>query len=269
MTCRKPAPVATAALLAGAALLLGAAPARAGLFGPSKAAPAKPAAAAAAVAVPPAKADAARRTAAERLDPLARAAFWAHEHDVDPADATAGVRLAAAVRALGRYDEAADTADGVLVLHPDDEEALLEAARARIAGAKSFYAIDLLQRASAGAPGDWRPRSLMGVALDETKRPAEAQAAWAEALRLSPENPGVLANMGLSAAAHGRREEAQALLRRAAAAPGAGVRERQNLAYVLGLEGRFAEAEALIRRDLPPEQADGDLAFLKATYAAR
>lgn len=265
MTCRKPAPVATAALLAGAALLLGAAPARAGLFGPAKPAAPKPAAAAAS----PPKADPARRAAAERLDPLARAAFWAREHDVDPADVEAGVRLAAAVRTLGRYDEAAETADGVLVLHPTDEEALLEAARARIAGTKSFYAIELLQRAVAGAPGDWRPQSLLGVAYDETKRPAEAQAAWSQALRLSPENPGVLANMGMSAAAHGRRGEAEALLRRAAAAPGAGVRERQDLAYVLGLDGRFAEAESLIRRDLPPEEADSNLALLKATYAAR
>ena len=52
---------------------------------------------AAAAPAPPRKATAEERAMAERLDPLARAAFWAHEVDVDARDAQAGVRLAAAL----------------------------------------------------------------------------------------------------------------------------------------------------------------------------
>ena len=37
-----------------------------------------------------------------------------------------------------------------------------------------------------------------------------------------------------------------------------------SLTLVLGLEGKLGEAETLLRRDLPPELADADLAYLQA-----
>ncbi|MBE7217096.1 MAG: tetratricopeptide repeat protein [Caulobacteraceae bacterium] len=263
MTCRKPAPAATAALFA-VALASGvfgaAAPARAGLFGAAK--PKPPAKAAAAAPSPPL--GAAQRDAADRLEPLARAAFWARAVDENPTDADAGVRFAAALRTLGRFDEAAQAADKVLVLKPADEPALLEAARSRIGAKQSFYAIPFLERAQAAAPRDWRPFSLLGVAYAETKQPALAQQAWSQALTISPENPAVLSNMAMALAAQGQAAQAEALLRRACASPSAGVQERQNLALVLGLEGKVGEAEGLIRRDLPPELADRNVAYLQA-----
>jgi Flp pilus assembly protein TadD len=39
---------------------------------------------------------------------------------------------------------------------------------------------------------------------------------------------------------------------------------RQNLALALGLQGKTAEAEAILRRDLPPEAADQNLRWLAA-----
>ena len=39
---------------------------------------------------------------------------------------------------------------------------------------------------------------------------------------------------------------------------------RLNLAMVLGLNGNMAEAEQMLRRDLPPEAADRNLAWLRA-----
>src|SRR5438552_2404328 len=92
---------------------------------PPVAAPAANAAPVAALA-PPRKASATDRAEAERLDPLARAAFWAREVEVDGRDAQAGVRLAAALRTLGRNEEAAGAAGRVLVIDPDDKDALLE-----------------------------------------------------------------------------------------------------------------------------------------------
>ena len=38
---------------------------------------------------------------------------------------------------------------------------------------------------------------------------------------------------------------------------------RLNLALVLGLQGKTGEAEALLRRDLPPELADQNLQWLR------
>ena len=268
---RKAALAATASVLAAsAAALLAAAPAAQarGLFG------AKPAAPAAAPSTPsPARqavhVSAAERDAAERLDPLTRAAFWAKATLADPADVDGHVRLSAALRALGRYDEAGSAADKALALQPASEEALLELARARIGGGQGFYAIEPLNRAAAAAPRDWRPHSLLGVAMEQVKRTADARGEYARALQLSPENPAVLSNMALLDATAGDRASAEALLRRAAAHPASTVQERANLALVLGLAGKVGEAEQIIRRDLPPEAAEENLAYLRAASAAR
>jgi Flp pilus assembly protein TadD len=37
---------------------------------------------------------------------------------------------------------------------------------------------------------------------------------------------------------------------------------RLNLAMALGLQGKTAEAEQMLRRDLPPDQADHNIAWL-------
>jgi len=253
-----------AALLAGAALFAAATSAAAWPFGGSSASTSPPAAGDK-TQTGPQKATPEQRAAANRLDPLARAAFWQHELNIDPKDPEAGVALAVALRQLGRYDEAADTAERMLLFSPKNEDALLESARAHIAAGHGFYAIGPLKQAEALYPKDWRPVSLMGVALEQDERPDEAFAAYNKALKMSPNNPAVLTNLGLFYAQRGDQIQAEMLMRQAAAQPGATAQERQNLALVLGLNGKLTEAEHLIRQDLPPEAADADLAYLKAS----
>jgi len=215
-------------------------------------------------AQPPAHATAQERAAADRLDPLSRSAFWSREFDRDPSDAVAGVELATALRMLGHYDEAASTAGRVLVLHPDNLSALLESARAYIEMDKGFYALEPLKTAQAAAPRDWTVYMLQGVAREQNEQPDEARAAYLQALALSPNNPAVLSNLALWYAKHGDTQQAETLLRTAAAQPSATAQERQNLALVLGMEGRFSEAERLMRQDLPPPVTDNNLAYLRA-----
>lgn len=264
MMCRKAALAATAPALA-AALLAAASGAQArGLFGM------KPASAPAAAAVAkPVRATPAEREAADRLEPLARAAFWVRATNLDPTDADAQLRLSVSLRALERFDEAGAAAERAMAIQPGSEEPLLEFGRARIGAEQGFYAIEPLTRAAAAAPRDWRPHSLLGVAMEQVKRTADARGEYARALQLSPENPAVLSNLALLDAAEGDRASAEALLRRAAAHPASTVQERANLALVLGLAGKLGEAEQIIRRDLPPELAEQNLAYLKAAAAPR
>lgn len=210
-----------------------------------------------------------QRAMVDRLDPLSRATFWSNETDLDPSDTVAGVKLAAVLRELGRFEEADSAAQRVLTIEPNNYDALLETARARIAGRKGFYAIEALRAAIKAQPGDWRPESLLGVALEQSERPVEAREAYQRALTLSPENPAVLSNLAMSYAAEGDRVQAEQLLRRAVARPEATIKERQNLALIVGLQGRIEEAERLIRADLPPEVASANLAYLRSLQPAR
>jgi Flp pilus assembly protein TadD len=256
--CNNLTPAATALL---AALLVVASPALADSGG--KPAPtAAPQTPAASTASKPASAQ--DRAAADRLEPLARAAFWSNELSKNPADAEAGVRLAVALRQLGHAQEAYNTLQQVLALQPDNAEALLETARAAIAGNQGFYAIAPAKKAQALKPKDWRAPSLLGVAYEQTRQPELALAAHRQAVALAPNNSAALCNLGMFLAANGDPAQGESLLRKAAALPDASTQVRQDLALILGLQGKLAESEQLQRQDLPPDQADNNVAYLKA-----
>lgn len=199
-----------------------------------------------------------------RSDPLTQAAFFANQFEHDPTDAQMGLYLSNALRGIGRNGEAADAAHKVLIFQPNNTDVLLAAARAHIADGNAFYAIDPLQRLIELKPSSWQAYSLLGVAYDQGKRPDDAQAAWATALKLSPNNASVLTNIAMSKVTDGDLAGAEPLLRTAVAQKDATVQIRQNLALVLGLEGKMDEAEKLMRQDLPPDQADANLAWLQA-----
>ena len=232
--------------------------------------PAMTGAAPAAVDTAPAfkKASAADIQAMLRSDPLTQAAYFAEQFDHDPTDAQMGLRLSNALRALGRNTEAADTAHKVLLFAPNNVDVLMAAARAHIADNNAFYAIDPLQQIITLKPKDWQAYSLIGVAYDQVKRTDDAQVAWATALKLSPNNATVLTNIAMAKVQAGDLAGAEPLLRTAAAQKDATLQVRQNLALVLGLEGKMAEAEKLLRQDLPPQQADANLAWLQQNSRA-
>jgi len=213
-------------------------------------------------------ADAATRASYDRADALSRSVFWSNEQQINPMDPVAGVRMAQALREMGQFDQAAETAQNVLTVQPANLEAMLEVGRAHIARGQAFYGIAALEQARAAAPRDWRPLSLLGVAYQQVRRSDDAKTAWTEALRLSPDNPDVLTNAAIARMGEGDAASAEILLRRAAAQPTATLKVRQNLALSLGLQGKTAEAEQILRRDLPPEVADANLRWLAERTAA-
>ena len=128
-------------------------------------------------------------------------------------------------------------------------------------------ALEVLDRAHTPDQPDWRILSAQGAVLDQLGRHQEAQGYYASALKIRPDDPSVLSNLGLSYALAKDLKNAEATLRRAAAFAGADPRVRQNLALVVGLQGRFAEAESIARADLPSEQAAANVAYLRQMLA--
>src|SRR5262249_40737227 len=113
----------------------------------------------------------------------------------------------------------------------------------------------------------WRIVSVQGAVLDQMGRHEEAQRYYATALRIVPDEPTVLSNLGLSYALSKDLVRAEATLRRAAAQPQVDPRVRQNLALVVGLQGRFAEAESIAQTDLPSDAAAVNVAYLRQMLA--
>jgi Flp pilus assembly protein TadD len=128
-------------------------------------------------------------------------------------------------------------------------------------------ALDVLSRAHSPDRPDWRILSVQGAVLDQMARHDEAQRYYATALKIMPDEPSVLSNLGLSYALSKDLVRAEMTLRRAIARPGADQRVRQNLALVVGLQGRFPEAESIARADLPPEIAASNVTYLRQMLA--
>ena len=153
-------------------------------------------------------------------------------------------------------------------IHNPDNMPLLGAYGRALADAGNFkQALDVLDRAHTPDQPDWRILSVQGAVLDQMGRHDEAQRYYASALQIVPDEPSVLSNLGLSYALSKDLPQAEATLRRAAAQRGADPRVRQNLALVVGLQGRFQEAETIARADLPPDEAAANVAYLRQMLA--
>jgi Flp pilus assembly protein TadD len=175
---------------------------------------------------------------------------------------------AASLRATGKADEAVTLLRGALSKNPKSRGLLLAYGRALADAGRDEEALAALVTAQGGARPDWRIVNTEGAVLDKLGRTMDAQQRYQVALRLAPEEPSILSNLGLSLALSQKPTEAEAVLRRAVANPAATPKIRQNLALVLALQGKYDEAEQLVRRDLPPDQAAANVRFWKQSLKA-
>lgn len=185
----------------------------------------------------------------------------------DPKDTEAAVRYAQGLRAIGQRAQAAAVLENATINSPNDQALLGAYGRALADNGNYAQALDVLNRAHTPDNPDWRILSVQGAVLDQLGRHLDAQRHYASALRLVPDEPSVLSNLGLSYALSKQLPLAETTLRRAAAQPNAAPKVRQNLALVVGLQGRFPEAETIARGDLPPEEAAANVATLKQMLA--
>ncbi len=185
------------------------------------------------------------REAIETQELFAQAAFWSNEYHLNPADLESAIKLAAAVRKLGNPGRAVEITQTTRALHPRDPYLLAEFAAALIASERSTDALDALNEGLAITPAYGRLWSLKGAALDQQERYAEARQHYDRALRITPNDPNVMANIGLSHALAGDATTAEQWLRRASSMPGASASVRQNLVLVLQLQGKNDEAQRL------------------------
>lgn len=182
----------------------------------------------------------------ETQDILAQAAFWSHEHNLNPGDLEAAIKLAAVIRKMGNATQAVEITQQTRVLYPRDPYLLAEHSAALISANRAEEAIDILNTAIQNTPGYARLWSLKGVALDQIEQYDFARQHYDKALQLTPNDPNVLANIGLSHALAGDAKTGEIWLRRAVSDPGASQGVRQNLAIVLQLQGKDQEAQAYL-----------------------
>ena len=196
-------------------------------------------------------------------DPLRAAEVYGERYRANPKDAEAALAYGQALRANGQRAQAAAVLEQANIAHPGDRRLLAAWGRALADNGNFQQAFEVLSKAHAPDNPDWRILSVQGTTLDQLGRHEEARRYYEAALKIVPGEPSVLSNLGLSYMLTRELPKAEAALRQAYASPNADSRVRQNLGLVVGLQGRFAEAEDIVKKDLPPDQAAANVAYLK------
>jgi Flp pilus assembly protein TadD len=196
-----------------------------------------------------------------------RAQVLGDRYQANPSDPQLAIQYAQALRASGQRAQAAAVLEQASLRNPKEMDVLGAYGRALADVGSYEQALDVLSRAHTPERPDWRILSAQGAVLDQMGRHADAQRYYETALKIVPDEPSVLSNLGLSYALSKDLPRAEATLKRAAAGSRVDPRVRQNLALVIGLQGRFAEAEGIARADLPPEEAAANVAYLRDMLA--
>ncbi len=215
------------------------------------------------------KAEATGTVAAQPVKPRTEAE-WRREAQVlgeryraNPNDPEIAMQYALALRGMGQRAQAAAVLEQASIQHPQNQAVLGAYGRALADVGNYSQALEVLNRAHTPEQPDWRILSVQGAVLDQMGRHEDARRHYASALRIMPDEPSVLSNLGLSYALSKDLQKAEETLRRAAAQPNAEPKVRQNLALVVGLQGRFGEAEEIARGDLSAEEAAANVAYLR------
>jgi Flp pilus assembly protein TadD len=156
-----------------------------------------------------------------------------------------------------------------LAAEPANPDIVVVYSRLAVANGRPDEAEKAIGAAEAGGIGDWRILSAKGVVLAEKGDLAGAKSALQKGLELAPEQPALLNNLAFVYTLEGEPKMAEDLLRRASTAPGAKPRTRQNLALVLGLQGKFEESKTIAAAETSPEIAEANIAYLKGLVATR
>jgi Flp pilus assembly protein TadD len=202
-------------------------------------------------------------TPAPDADPRQAVEAYGERYRADPKNVDAALHYGQALRATGQRAQAVAVLEQATLAHPGNQALLAGYGRALADNGDFQQAFDVLSRAHSPDNPDWRILSVQGTTLDQLGRHDEARRYYASALKIMPDEPSVLSNLGLSYVLSKDLPKAEEILRRAYASSKADARVRQNLGLVVGLQGRFAEAETIVRADLPEDQAAANVAYLK------
>jgi Flp pilus assembly protein TadD len=213
--------------------------------------------------------DKAETSTSAAADPRRDVDVYGERFRADPKNVEAALAYGKALRAEGQRDQAVAVLQKASIENPGNRALLAGYGRALADNGDFQQAFDVLSRAHTPDNPDWRILSAQGAVLDQLGRYEEARHYYTSALKIEPDDPSVLSNLGLSYVLSKDLPKAEETLRRANSQPNADPRVRINLAFVLGLEGRMAEAENIVRAGRTPEEAAANVTYLHHLLARK
>jgi Flp pilus assembly protein TadD len=185
----------------------------------------------------------------------------------NPADKPSAMKYAQVLQMNGRTEQSLAVMRKLAIAYPKDRDVLAAYGKALASAGELEPALDAVKRAQTPEYPDWKLVSAEAAILDQLGKSGEARTLYRRALDLRPNDPSILSNLGMSYVLEGDLRTAETYMRSASEQPSADSRVRQNLALVVGLQGRFEEAEQIASAELSPEQAKANVAYLRGMLA--
>src|SRR4030081_1590480 len=131
-------------------------------------------------------------------DPRRAVEVYGERYRANPKDADAALRYGQALRATGQRSQAVAVLEQATIAHPGNKALLAGYGRALADNGNFKQAFDVLGRSHSPDNPDWRILSAQGAVLDQLGRFEEARQYYSSALKIAPDEPLVLSNLGLS-----------------------------------------------------------------------
>jgi Flp pilus assembly protein TadD len=195
-------------------------------------------------------------------------AYWAAAYAKNPRDEQAAVSFARVLKAEGDKAKALSVLQQATIYNSDSRLIASEYGRLALDMGQIDLAEKLISRAEDPRNPDWRLVSAKGAIAAKRGDNKMAREFFEKALELAPNEPSVMNNLALTYALDGDAAKAEGMLRRATAAGGDTSKVRQNLALVLGVQGRFDEAKQVAETDISKDKADANVAYLQKMVKA-
>ncbi len=201
-------------------------------------------------------------------DELAKAtAYWGKKYAENPTALEPAMAYAKNLKAMNQEKKALAVLQQAAIYHGDKKELASEYGRLALSLGQVKIAEKVLARAEDPTNPDWRVVSARGTVLAKQGRYPDAVPFYERALLLQPEHPSLLNNLAMAHAMSGDPVKAETLLRQAVTSGGETKRIRQNLALVLGLQGRYEESAQIGAQDQGTQQASADTNALRKLVA--
>lgn len=200
---------------------------------------------------------------AQPSDPRAATEYWGEKYSKNPRDLEAALAYAQNLKVMGQKREALAVLQQASLIHGANRELAADYGRLALDLDQISVAKKLLEAADDPANPNWRVVMARGTALAKEGSYREAISFFERAQALNPGHPSVMNNLALAYTMSGEPERGEQMLRQASEKSGDNAKVRQNLALVLGLQGKYDEATKMGSVDLPASQAEANTSLLK------
>jgi Flp pilus assembly protein TadD len=199
----------------------------------------------------------------ERSELAKATEWWGRKYAENTRDLVPALNYARNLKAMGEKERALAVLQQAAIFHGESRELASEYGRLALDMDQINVANRLLAMADDPIHPDWRVVSARGTVLAKQGKYGDAIPFYERALTLAHDQPSLLSNLALARAMNGEPGKAEQLLRQASASDPGSLKIRQNLALVLGLQGKYDEAKQIASVDMPADKVEANNEYLR------